>query len=261
MKKLFLHIVFLLLLALPALAAYQYDGTGDNHAVQNPNVGDTDTFTYCFWIFDTSFAGGEEIIGYGNGRDSNAARGVQFTTNSGGTIRVNHGDGATTFAATSTNTLSTSTWHHVCWTRNGNADNKWWFDATNATADETESIDPPVSANSTDDFYAAGLTPEYTGFGYTLLTGRLAHVAYWNVVLTGAEIASLADKSTCPSSVQSSALKVFLKLTATPVIDSALGTTVVENGNPALESNAPPSLPSCGGAAAPKSFGLLGVGK
>lgn len=241
MKKLAIFL-FLLVPSL-ASASFEYDGTGDGHVANNPNGGNATTFSICFWVKIASIADDTAVVSYGNGIDSSAGRGFEISTKTDGRLRFDTWAGGVNNQSSTTVTLSDATQHHVCWTRNGVFTNKFYLDATNATADDTLSIDAGTVQDSTDDLAVGQPMAALTGYGRSNLTGRVAHVAYWDVELTGAEVASLADKSTCPTAVQASNLKVFLPLTATPATETAQALSVTENGNPTFQTDDPTGLP------------------
>jgi hypothetical protein len=242
------YLIAILILASPAFAAWEYDGTGDSHQVNNPDGGVINGFTVCAWVYNASWDDGETIFAYGNGIDSSAGRGFSLTTETDGSLRIDYWDGSTANNAFPSATMSDATWHHLCLVRVNTGDNFIYLDATDSTPDSDEAIDPPAAPNSTDDFWIAQDAPATTGFGRANAAFRAVHVGYWNVALSGAEVASLADKSTCPTAVQASNLKVFVRGNVDPAVDdSGNGLTVTTNGGPTLVAD-PSGLP-CGGSA------------
>jgi len=241
------------LLLLLMCAAKSYDGTGDSHVVNNPDKGATN-FSVCFWIYSTSWQDGAAIVGYGLGRDT-TGRGWQIVTQTTGALRIQDyiGGGVAENDNTGAATLSTSAWHNVCVTKSGTSV-KFYFDATDATADATVGLDDPAVQNSTDDFYVGQTLPEATGEAWLDLNAQMTQVAYWDTALTGAQVASIADKTTCPTAVAAANLQIFLQMTSGTVTDtSANAFTVTENGGPSTVSD-PSGLPC---ASAPTTSATL----
>lgn len=244
--RILLFVVLFILTPL-ANAEYEYDASSDNHVLNNINFGSNDEYTICFWAWDNSWTAGHEIVGYGNGVDSSNGRGWNIVVTGTRALRVNQPSaGLTNQGSSANNIVSNSTWHHLCFVNKPSSfEIDLYIDATDDTADHTYSIGNGDTQSSTDDFYVAGVMPEYTGAGYVNASIHLAHVAYWTVALTASEVGDLADKSTCPADIESSNLEVFLKLTEGTVVDSSDNAfSVTENGNPVLESNLT-GLPSC----------------
>lgn len=238
--------VFLAVPAQDALASFDYDGTDDSHVANNPNAGSASTYTVCGWIYLNTCNDGDVLFGYGNGKDSSAGRGWELAFTSGCGIRWDNYEGVNAYNDFYASTLSTATQYHICFVREDTWNNKIYIDATDSTADDTLIIDPPTVQNSTDDFKLGETLDNHTGFGRTNFDGKLAHVAYWTSALSGAQVASMANKSTCPSDVDSANLKVFLPGTADPMTEDAQSLTVTTNSAPVFTSNDPTGLP-CGG--------------
>ncbi len=216
-----------------AHADWSYDGTGDSHQINNLNKGKVNGWTVCSWVRNSSWDDDETIFSYGNGVDSSAGRGFSISTLTTGAIRVDYWDGGTANNAFPSTTMSDNTDHHLCWVRVSTGDNFLYLDATDATADNDEAIDPPAVQNSTDDFYIARDVPAATGFGRAHAAFTAAHTTYWDVALSAAEVASLANKSTCPTAVQASNLQMFIEGDVDPAVDeSANAFTVTTNGGP-----------------------------
>lgn len=244
-----LSLLLCLFLAISFMGAEVYDGTGDNHIVENlnspPSGGDWN-FTICMWIKSVTWQDGAAVVGYGNGTDSSAGRGWMLRTKDTGALRMEFYSGSTVYFEDSP-TMSANAWHHLCFVRHSLFGNSWYIDDTDATPEANVAIDPGTSPNSTDDMYIAQPIPARTGAGYVNFNGQLEHVGYWIDNLTGAEVLSMADKSTCPTAVDSGDLEAFIYLSdgQSPIIDSSSnGFTVTEGGNP-TQNSGPGSLP-CG---------------
>lgn len=239
------RILLLVLLLCPGLALADgskvLDGTGDAYTIANPNVGNTN-FSLCFYFYDDTFTDLADVINYGT-RGSTGFRVHEKSDK----LSIRHylpGSQWVDFP-----TMSTSTWYHICITHTGST-TKVYLDATDATADVDTGADSYVVQTSSDDFYVGKVMPS-DDWGTVNGSFRTAYVAYWaGVALSGAEVASLADKSTCPTSVQAASLEVFLPMTESGSVtdESGNGLTVVEEGNPTGNSN-PTGLPCSFGAA------------
>lgn len=219
-----------------------FDGSNDQQVIDNPNVGSS-AWSMCLWLYASSWNAGTQIVSYGTG----SARGFSFSFHSTDSIR-----GRVFITGPLQNELAgftTSTWYHFCFTHASGGGWKWYVDATDATADRTDSDGATyINPNSTDDFVIAGpLASDGAGNGYGAF--RAAHVAYWNTELSGPQVASMADKSTCPTSVAASNLKIFVpEVDGTTTDESGSGFTVTESGSPGT-GTAPSGLPCSFGPA------------
>lgn len=249
MKRL-LPLLFLLL-----CAARSYDGSGDSHVVNNLNKGST-SWSVCMWVYASSWTDFQSLVAYGNGPGSSAGRGWQIVTLSTGALRIQDYVGGATVENDSTSaTMSAAAFHHVCVTQSGTAV-KFYFDSTGGTASSTLSLDSPAVQNSTDDLIVGQTVPS-DNIGWFDLNAQVSQVAYWDTALTGAQVASMADKSTCPSAVATSNLQAFLKLSEATVVDSSANAfSVTQNGNPALVSD-PSGLPCGGGGSGGGKLNLI----
>lgn len=247
MKKLKLFLVPVLLLLCGAQAL---DGTGDSWQIDNPDKGNVDTYSICAWLKPTASPASDAILfGYGKGISSSTGTGWDVALRTDMTIRWNGYNAGSAAFSTSSLALTAGSWQHVCFVREGTFQHKIYVDATDSTADETLSIDVGATILSTDDFVVGkALALDFSG--YANYTGAMAHVAYYNNDITGAEVASLANKGTCPDSIatNSADLEVFLKMTnGAAVTDSSTNAfTVTESGNP-TDDGGPGGLP-CDGA-------------
>lgn len=245
LKKVF-AILLTLLLAFPALAAFEYDGTGDSHVANNPNAGASDEYTVCAKVYSTSLGDYQAIFGYGNGKDSNNGRGFMLATWESGALVFYSLAGADAFVDFSGVVLSSATWHWICVVDSPSSTAvNVYVDYASDGADLTTAVDPPTAPTSTDDFYVSETIPEATGLGYSNFVGRQVYVAYWTKALTTTQIESIHDDSTCPTDIEAASLKVWLPLTASPATEGAQSLSVTTNGDPTLVSD--PTLASCGG--------------
>lgn len=244
-------VVLLALCVGVAHADYDFDGTNDSMTVDNPNVGVTDGWTTCFWYYlDANPSNNEDMIGYGNGPDGAAGRGFVIWLQTDGDLHINNFNGSSAYGGNGTTALTTAAWNHICFQRNGTFDNLFFINATDGLKDDDLAVDAPAAPNSTDEFYIADVFPNYAGPGRSHSDGKYAHVAHWNAVLTGPEIASLADKTACPSDVQSASLQIFVPLMSATPTEVKNGFTVSVQDAPVLTANVPSGLPCQTGASA-----------
>lgn len=228
-----------------ALAAQQCDGTGDSWQIDNPNKGNVSTYSICAWLKPTASPSSPAVLfGYGKGITGSAGTGWDIVLRTDMTLRWNGYSAGSNFNSASSVTLTAGSWQHVCFVREGLFAHKIYIDATDATADQTLAIDAGDAILSTDDFVVATALANDNA-SYANYTGGMAQVAYYDAALTGSEVASLADKSTCPDAVatHSANLQVFLKMTDGAAVDdsSANAFTVTEAGNP-TDDTGPGSL-------------------
>ena len=199
-----------------------------------------------FRIYDTSYSAGEQILGYGVGNTSGNGTGFNIATDGTRGIRLNFCDGSVNYFEQSGTIFTNSTWHHVCIVNKlSSSTTDIYVDVTTTSPTVSRGVDPGALQGATDDFVIGEPVPEYGDFGYGNFTGRLAHVSFWTTELTGTEVLSMHDDSTCPSDVQTASLKVFVPLIASPATESAQSLSITTNGDPTLVSD--PTLPSCGG--------------
>lgn len=244
MRILYLVIFFLLFLSSSAFAANSFPGTGGaGYTVNNPNKGNTTTWTVCAWVKPGSLASDRFLFGYGQGKGAATGVGFDYILMSTGFIRQDNYSGSTNFSGTnSSNALVAGTWYHICRTRNGLFTNKYYLDGTEIA---NPAIDPPTVQGATDDFFIGTILPN-TDAGWGSSNAEMSQLAYWDEELSAGQITSLANKSTCPSAI-SPAPEIFVKLDAVPATDSSTNAfSVTQNGTPTLTSD-PPGLP-CGSA-------------
>jgi len=251
-------LIFLsLVTAQTAIAAVAYDGTGDSHVITDPNVGSTGPITVCLWFKTSAFNDSQTVAYYGNGTDSAAGRGfvveeinIDATT---GKLRALMFNGATSTDIVSP-TLTINTFYHICFVLQETPDSLIYLDATDGLSDVSNDTDAWTIQNSTDDFVSGGVLPSRTGAGATEANSTVVFLSYWNTALTGPQIASMADKTTCPTAVASSNLKVFMKLLTigSGTESSTNAFSYTETGNPTTVSD-PAGLPCS------TSGGVLGL--
>lgn len=240
-----------------AFAAVAYDGTGDGHTITDPNVGSTGPVTVCLWFKTGAFVDAQTVVQYGNGTDSSAGRGWVIEENnidaSTGRLRMLFFSGATSTNIVSP-ALNINQFYHLCFVGQASPDSLLYIDATDATADVTNDTDAWTVQNSTDDFVSGLKLPARTGAGASDANATVAHIAYWTAALSAANIASIADKSTCPTAVSAANLKVFMKLDAigSGTESSTNAFAYTENGNPTTVAG-PVGLPCAASTSKPLS--------
>jgi hypothetical protein len=246
-------IAFLIFIPSLALADYDYDGTDDGHVIASPNVPAALSLTACAWVRPDSLAAGDEtIIAYGNGKDSAQGRGWTLKHTSGGTLAFAGFDGNDQYNEDRTSVLSTSSDTHVCLVIGATI----WDGAiyVNGTQSGGTFYTGNIAQSSTDPFSVAKSIPNQ---GFLRWNGKMAHVAYWTTNLSGAQIGSLADKSTCPADVESASLEIWLPLTDNPATDqSSNAFTVTTESSPSLVSHFS-GLPACGASGSTSIIPLL----
>lgn len=241
-KKLLLAIFFLPSLA---FAAFDYDGTDDHHSVDNINKGGSSQ-TACGWINSDGWPGdGVALFAYGNGADSSGGRGFSLVVTNTGMLKAiiwDGGDGYNCYNDPSPTLLSSSTDYHICIVVTSGTNCKLYINGS----EEADNGVANTSANSTDDFLVGEPIPN-ADYGIAYFGGKITQVALWNAALSEANIDSMADKSTCPTDVESGSLQVFLKHAASPATDSSANAFTVSTGSaPSLVAD-PSGLP-CGAA-------------
>lgn len=229
-----------------AHAAKVADGTGDAWQADDINKTQISTYSVCAWLKPTaSPASNATLFSYGKGISGSTGTGWDIILKTDMTIRWNSYSGGSNSQGTTSATLTAGSWQHVCLVREGLFAHKVYIDATDSTADATLAIDPATIQASTDDF-TIGKAIANDFAGYANYTGGMAHVVYYDAALTGAEVASLANKSTCPNAVatHSANLQIFTKMTSGAAVtdSSANAFTITESGNPTDDAG-PGSLP------------------
>jgi hypothetical protein len=131
-------------------------------------------------------------------------------------------------------------WHHACGVFAAATDRRVFYDggnkSTNAVSRNPASLGRTVIGAFWNNASAASIV--------SLFVGRMAHVGFWSVALSDAEVATLAAGA-LPSSIQSGSLVAYLPLT-TDFTDS-IGNTWTNNGTATIDSSDNPTM-SGGGA-------------
>lgn len=235
MKRLFLLTLIFLAFVTPALAenVRSFDGVDDQQTIVDPDVGAAG-YTIMGWINDATFTAGDAIVAYGTG----AAQGWAISEEAAGVVRFRAFAPGT---EQNTYTVGEGAWHHFAAVKaTSGANLKFYVDGAEVGSDSYD----PHTPLSTDDFYIA-VTLASDPASNTRGSFALAHLAYWNIDLNAGEVASIADKSTCPTAVQAANLQIFIPEVDDDVDDASANTfTVVEAGTPG-NATGPGGLP-CG---------------
>lgn len=229
--------------------ARSFNGSTDAYALADINKPRTTTYGLGGWVKpDASRSGSQVLFCYGLGTVGGTGTGFQIVLRTDGKIRWDSFSGATNFQSAGTTALTDSVWQHLMCVREGLFAHRIYLDGTLV---DTLAIDAGAAQNATDDFFI-GKPVVNDGSGFGKFTGSLAHVVYYDDAPTAAEVASIADKSTCPPSIVTHGgnLQVFVKMTsgASVVDDSANAFTVTADGSPG-DVASPSGLPCDGGGA------------
>lgn len=184
--------------------AYDFDGTDDGISLGNAAALNPTVFTVAMWINIDDFGtgGANEIWLFGRD-DTSSERSFACGSGSTGILRLqingtNRAEGATS--------LSTGTTYPVAFTGQSG---DWKVYANGVQDGSNSDVVTPNTANvATTIGYRAATDPgNFAGF----TDGRIAEVGFWNVVLTAAEIATLA-KGYSPLFVRPASLISYLPL-------------------------------------------------
>jgi len=236
MRKVLLSII--LLFPSFAWAGFDYDGADDDHYVTDPNIGDTDTLTVCFWLNSGSSVGdGEAILSYGTATPSNTG----WTIGIKDTMKLRMQFWGSQYIETAA--ITASTWTHVCFVKEGTdqATNRSYINGTRTNADR--GISTPTIQDSGVDFLIARPSPG-EWYGWTRYEGLITHVAYWTSIVSESDISAMAAKTSCPTAINSATLEFFSTMAATPTDSSSNSFTIGTSSAPAHVSD-PSGLP-CG---------------
>ena len=170
------------------------------------------------------------------------------------------------FASVITTTgYSANTWHHACGIENSQTNRNVYIDGGSKGTDTTD----PGAVSGTPDRTAIGRQMDSTP--NAPMSGSIAEVGIWNVALTDAEVAVLAD-GFCPLLVRPQSLVLYVPLIRDADQDIVGGLSFTPNASPTISSHPRIIYPSFAqirrfGAAAPPAGGaraywrnLLGVG-
>lgn len=264
MKKLFLILFSPLFFISTAFAAVGYDGTDDAHTVSNPNKGSGVAITICGHFWTAAWQDNGIVFSFGNGVDGTAGRGWSISTRDTAALRFKGYFGASSINFDSPAGLPTSTWIHFCVRSvdsGSGANEDWFIDATDGLSDSNDFQDNPTIQDATDDIIIGQVLPAATGVGFTPGIFRGADFAYYDTDLSGAQIATLADKSICPEDIETANLQFFSRLTTAGAVTDISPNlfTVVEAGNPTTQAD-PSSLPVCDGTGGGGGGGGAGGG-
>jgi hypothetical protein len=165
--------------------AYNFNGTNQYLSMaSSPASGSPMTITA--WFYPTANTAGAIVsVGQNSGSHRN-----QITFIAGGTMRV-YAEGLAIGFADSSATASQNNWAHIGGVYLSESSRTVFLNGGNSVTNTTNII----SQNTATGMQIA--TRTVGGAAGLFFTGRVAEVGIWNVALTAAEIASLADGMTC----------------------------------------------------------------
>ena len=189
--------------------------------------------TLCCWA-NTSAAALGGLVSVGSETGSSTDHYYRLAINGLGAINALSSDGTTNAAdaATSTTSYSNNTWFHAAAVFTANNSRTIYLNA-GGNATNTNSNDVLINENTHVRIGRRHLT---AGNVIGFFTGNVAEVGIWNVALTAAEIACLADSMTCDK-VRPQSL-VFYAPLLRDLIDYKGGLTLTNN-NGATVANHP----------------------
>jgi len=132
--------------------------------------------------------------------------------------------------AISTAGVSVNTWHHICGVTAAANDRAVFLDGGNKGTDAT------ARAVGTINRASVGVSADNTPFGY--FSGRVAEAAVWNVALTDAEVAVLAN-GTCPLLVRTANLVSYWPLIGVEDLDWVGGYNLTAYNTPSVAAHPP----------------------
>lgn len=187
--------------------------------------------TLSIWINPTIFAD-KTMAGIVNSA-SNGVNQFKLELRSTGAVRCAQVDATAAGNATTTATITTGTWHHVCGVFTSNASRTIYLDGgSNVT--NTTSLSTPTGLNTTGIGSRRDQIPTY-------VDAVLAEFAIWNVVLNVNEITALS-RGILPTFVQPSALVAYWPVWGlqSPEIDLTSNNRLMTvNNSPAAANHAP----------------------
>jgi hypothetical protein len=144
-------------------------------------------FTFCAWGYSDDATAAQCVISVGDKDTTNTRWALKFSGNAANDpVRFDvRGGGSQTEFATTTG-YSVNTWHHVAAVEASATDHRVFIDG-GSKGTSTTSVSP-AGADRT----SIGRLADGTGGQF--FSGRIAHVAIWNVALTDDEILALARR-------------------------------------------------------------------
>lgn len=204
--------------------------------------------TLACWVwFDSGATGTFLSVG-----DKDAADQYDALQRGGGSViwAITNSAGASDSPATFTN----GAWHHVAGVFTSSTSRLAYVDGAAGTVDTVN-----LTPNARDRTTIAARGDSSLG---TLLDGRVAEAAVWNVALSGAEVLSIANQSQLPTGVQAANLVGYWPLCGVadpePDLDGGTGNLTLVGSPPAIAH--PFASASCGGGLATSISSLSGIG-
>jgi hypothetical protein len=223
--------LFLALAPMPARAARTFAHASSQYlSAATPGVTSM-PITLSGWVNIASLYGQNQAVVCLGSNTTNNNRYYLLVTTSGATGALAKAS-STAVQATSTSTLSTGSWHHVCAVFTSSTSRAAYLDGGNKGTDATSAS--PSSAAITSTFI--GRCTSSTTDNY--MEGTIAQCAVWNVALTDPEVASLATGLT-PLHVRPNNLVHYwpLESRASPEIDFVGGLTLTLQASPTIGDN------------------------
>lgn len=153
-------------------------------------------------------------------------------------------DNGTINPATSTTIASTTTWNHVCGSRDGSANFAVYLNGGGKSTG-TGGANPPIQL---DENLCIGVFKTSSGGVFSNMNGDIAEVAFWDATLTDAEVLSLS-KGVSPLLIRPSKLWFYAPMragTGDAINIAERGTTsvvsAVQTGTMGASTNHPPML-------------------
>lgn len=185
----------------------------------------TDNFTMSCWMKITSYGAGNSFIFQNGANDANGM--TLYISNAG----VLHGDIAFVADVNSAFTLSTATWYHIAWIRNGGTSQLY----VNAVAKGSTSASTPNSPGS---YTTIGAWTNAAGTVTGYFNGLIDDVRLYERAISTTELTNMYNKGIDASlnDIVTSNLKLWLKLdetSGTSCSDSSGGgLTLTTSGTP-----------------------------
>lgn len=205
--------------------AYDFNGTNQHLTVGSTPVSGV-PITMAAWVRPTSVTGNRTAISVYSSTDSDRVA-LYFSNATPGAYTVNDGIAA---GIAQSGTASLNTWGHLAGVISAaNSRIAYW----NGTAGSTNTTN--ITGLTTFNRIVIGARPE--GLSNTMgefASGSIAEVGIWNVALTAAEIASLADGMTC-AKIRPQSLVFYVPLIRN--LQDVRGGLTITNNNTATVAN------------------------
>jgi hypothetical protein len=204
----------------PVGKSFSFNGTSNYMELGSPAV-TTTPCTFAAWFNASALVDAQQVVTVGGStarlgiNDSGTAtdKMAAYTNNTTLTQRV----------ANAPTTYSTGAWYHVAGVFASDTSRTCYQDGVAGTANTLSHTLTTVTKTTIGMRYSSGSRGQF-------FSGKIAHVAIWNIALSDAEIASLATPGTLPSSIQSGNLVFYAALTGGVAVDSVSATALTVSG-------------------------------